>query len=101
MNKGIIYKIEVDKVLHYYIRLERTVKIKDDKTGKETEYNIFIIKTNGSSPEAKLVSIEEYFTCKLNLSAYLGKKLYFDIAIEKDGNTDEKLVIKSVEYYEA
>lgn len=79
MNKGIIYKIEVDKVLHYYIRLERTEKIKDDKTGKETEYNIFIIKTNGSSPEAKLVPIEEYFTCKLDLSAFLGKKLNFGI----------------------
>ncbi len=93
MNKGIIYKIKVDKVLHYYIRLERTVKIKDDKTGKETEYNIFIIKTNGSSPEAKLVSIEEAFTCKLDLSAYLGKKL--NLGIDCD---NKKLT--SVEYYE-
>lgn len=91
MNKGIIYKIEVDKVLHYYIRLERTEKIKDDKTGKETEYNIFIIKTNGSSPEAKLVPIEENFTCKLDLSAFLGKKLNFGI------DCDNKK-LKSVEY---
>lgn len=94
MNKGIIYKIKDDKVLHYYIRLERTVKIKDDKTGKETEYNIFIIKTNGSSPEVKLVSIEECFTCKLDLSAYLGKKL--NLGIDCD---NKKLT--SVEYYEA
>lgn len=79
MNKGIIYKIEVDKVLHYYIRLERTEKIKDDKTGKETEYNIFIIKTNGSFPEAKLVPVEEYLTCEFDLSAFLGKKLNFGI----------------------
>lgn len=93
-GKGIIYKIKDDKVLHYYIRLERTVKIKDDKTGKEKEYNIFIIKTNGSSPEAKLVSIEECFTCKLDLSAYLGKKL--NLGIDCD---NKKLT--SVEYYEA
>lgn len=91
MNKGMIYKIKVDKVLHYYIRLERTAKIKDDKTGKETEYNIFIIKTNGSSPEAKLVPVEEYFTCKLDLLAYLGKKLIFVI------DWDKKELI-SVEY---
>lgn len=79
MNKGIIYKIKVDKVLHYYIRLESTVKIKDDKTGKETEYNIFITNTNGSSPEAKLVPVEEYLTCEFDLSGFLGKKLTFVI----------------------
>lgn len=82
MNKGMIYKIKVDKVLHYYIRLERTVKIKDDKTGKETEYNIFIIETNDPTPEAKLVPVEEYFTCKSDLSAYLGKKLTFVIDLD-------------------
>lgn len=94
MNKGIIYKIKVAKVLHYYIRLERTVRIKDDKTGKETEYNIFIIKTNGSFPEVKLVSIEKSFTCELDLSTYLGKKL--NLSIDCD---NKKLT--SIEYYEA
>lgn len=103
MNKGIIYKSKVDfksKKFHFCIRLENTVKIKD-KNGKELEYNIFLSKTNNPAPDAKLVPIEEYFTCDFDLSAYLRKRLDFDIAIEKDGDTDEKLVIKSVEYYEA
>lgn len=93
MNKGVIYKIEVDKVLHYYIRLERTVKIKD------TEYNIFIDDTNASDLKAEIVPIEEYFTCGLDLSAYLGKKFDFDIVVKHDEKN--RFTIKSVEYYEA
>lgn len=88
MNKGIIYKIEVDKVLHYYIRLERTVKIKD------AEYNIFIDDTDDAKPKADLVSVEEYFTCEFDLSAYLGQKLNF-------GTDCNNKKLTSVEYYEA
>lgn len=110
MNKGIIYKIKVDfesksevgnnaegkvtvevKKFHCYIKLERTVKIKDDKTGKETEYNIFIIKTNDSAPEAKLVPIEDYFTCDFAPTILLNKQLEFGI----DWN---KRALISVEY---
>lgn len=93
MNKGIIYKITVDEALHYYIKLERTVKIKD------TEYNIFVDDTNFSKPNAELVPIEEYFTCGLDLSVYLGKKLDFDIVVKQDKKNG--FAIKSVEYYEA
>ncbi len=93
MNKGIIYKIEVDEIVRYYIKLERTVKIKD------TEYNIFVDDTNFSKPNAELVSIEEYFTCGLDLSVYLGKKLDFDIVVKQDKKNG--FAIKSVEYYEA
>lgn len=100
MNKGMISKVKIDDKYHYCIRLENTVKIKD-KNGKELEYNVFLFETNNTTPDAKLVPIEEYFTCDFDLSAFLRKRLDFDIAIEKDDNTDEKLVIKSVEYYEA
>lgn len=88
MNKGIIYKIKVDEALHYYIKLERTVKIKD------VEYNIFVDDTNISQPNAKLIAVEECFSCELNLSAYLGKKLNFGIDLDKKQLT-------SVGYYEA
>ena len=110
MNKGIIYKIKVDfesksevdnnaegkgavevKKFHCYIKLERTVKIKDDKTGKETEYNIFITKTNDSALEAKLVPIEDYFTCDFAPTILLNKQLEFGI----DWN---KKALISVEY---
>lgn len=100
MNKGTISKIKIDDKYRYCIRLENTVKIKD-KNGTELEYNVFLFETNNTTPDAKLVPIEEYFTCDFDLSAFLRKRLDFDIAIEKDDNTDEKLVIKSVEYYEA
>lgn len=93
MNKGIIYKIEVDEIVRYYIKLERTVKIKD------TEYNIVIDDTNAPDLKAEIVPIEEYFTCALDLSAYLGKKFDFDIAVKQDEKNG--FAIKSVEYYEA
>lgn len=93
MNKGIIYKIEVDEIVRYYIKLERTVKIKD------TEYNIFIDDTNPFDLKAEIVPIKEYFTCALDLFAYLGKKLDFDIAVKQDEKNG--FAIKSFEYYEA
>lgn len=90
MNKGTICKVRIDAKFHYCIRLENTVKIKD-KNGTELEYNVFLFETNNTTPDAKLVSIEEYFTCDFDLSAFLGKKLNFGI------DCDNKK-LKSVEY---
>lgn len=90
MNKGIICKVKIDDKYHYCIRLENTVKIKD-KNGKELEYNIFLFETNDSTPDAKLVPVEEYLTYEFDLSAFLGKKLTFVI------DWDNKK-LKSVEY---
>lgn len=81
-------QITADEALHYYIKLERTVKIKD------VEYNIFVDDTNISKPNAKLIAVEEYLTCEFDLSAFLGKKLNFGIDWK-----NKKLT--SVEYYEA
>ena len=90
MNKGTISKVKIDDKYHYCIRLENTVKIKD-KNGNELEYNVFLFETNDSTPDAKLVPIEEYFTCDIDLSGFLGKKLTFVI------DWDNKK-LKSVEY---
>ncbi|GEM_PF-3892656 len=90
MNKGTISKIKIDDRYRYCIRLENTVKIKD-KNGKELEYNIFLLETNNTTPDAKLVPVEEYLTYEFDLSAYLGKKLTFVI------DWDNKKLI-SVEY---
>ena len=93
MNKGIMSKVKIDDKYHYCIRLENTVKIKD-KNGKELEYNIFLFETNNPAPDATLFPIEEYFTCDIDLSGFLGKKLTFGIDWE-----NKKLT--SIEYYEA
>lgn len=90
MNKGTISKIKIDDKYRYCIRLENTVKIKD-KNGKELEYNVFLFETNNPAPDAKLVPVEEYLTYEFDLSAFLGKKLTFDI------DCDNKK-LKSVEY---
>lgn len=93
MNKGIISKVKIDDKYHYCIRLENTVKIKD-KNGNELEYNVFLFETNDSTPDAKLVPIEEYFTCDFDLSGFLGKKLTIGIDWENKNLT-------SIEYYES
>ena len=93
MNKGIISKVKIDDKYHYCIRLENTVKIKD-KNGDELEYNVFLFETNDSTPDAKLVPIEEYFTCDFDLSVFLGKKLTIGIDWENKNLT-------SIEYYES
>ena len=90
MNKGTISKVKIDDKYHYCIRLENTVTIKD-KNGNELEYNVFLFETNNTTPDAKLFPIEEYFTCDIDLSGFLGKKLTFVI------DWDNKK-LKSVEY---
>ena len=93
MNKGIISKVKIDDKYHYCIRLENTVEIKH-KNGNELEYNVFLFETNDSTPDAKLVPIEEYFTCDFDLSVFLGKKLTIRIDWENKNLT-------SIEYYES
>lgn len=93
MNKGIISKVKIDDKYHYCIRLENTVKIKD-KNGKELEYNVFLFETSDSVPDAKVVPIEEYFTCDFDLLGFLGKKLTIGIDWENKNLT-------SIEYYES
>ncbi len=101
MNEGIIYKVKIDKGLHYYIRLEKTEKIGD------TEYNIFIGEPNGSDTNVKLVPVEAGYTFEKDLTSFLGKKLEFCIDFvkeeskdEKENTAKEKIILKSVEYEE-
>ncbi len=104
MNKGIISKVKIDDKYHYCIRLENTVKIKD-KNGKELEYNIFLFETNNTTPDAKLVPVEDVYTFEKDLTSLLGKKLEFCIDFDSKENNDkkesaakEKIILKSVEY---
>lgn len=106
MNKGTISKVKIDDKYHYCIRLENTVRIKD-KNGKEREYNVFLFETNNPAPNAKLVPVEDVYTFEKDLTSLLGKKLDFciDFVTEEDNNkkesaTKEKIILKSVEYYE-
>lgn len=84
MNIGIIYKVKVEGVKKYFIKLERNVKIEDK------EYNIFI-KIENKKSKAQLLSVNTEFSSEINLADFLGKKLNFEINL----NSYE---ITSIEY---
>lgn len=84
MNIGIIYKVKVEGVKKYFIKLERNVKIEDK------EYNIFI-KIENKKSKAQLLSVNTEFSSEIDLADFLGKKLNFEINL----NSYE---ITSIEY---